>query len=109
MTHDAQITLFLRALKESVAADRFRVVEREKNNLFLAENGMTPIERRNIILSLEVVDYVSGPEIDLDYPEEKAIWKFRKRYLDMDIYIKIKLVTLKNEDIFYAKCISFHN
>lgn len=107
MIHKAQIELFLLELKKSIANKRFVVIPREKNNVFLARCGMTPAEREWLVANLTSRDYASGPEHDRDYPEERDIWKFKKRYGGREVYIKLKL--LAKESGFYAKCLSFHD
>ncbi|MEC4684854.1 MAG: hypothetical protein VST71_03870 [Nitrospirota bacterium] len=92
MLHNAQIGLFLVTLKEAINNGNFVVIQREKNNEFLALTGMTPQERENVILTLQTNDYRSGPEEDRGNPGEKDIWKFEKKYLGRDIYIKFKLI-----------------
>ncbi|VAX28019.1 hypothetical protein MNBD_NITROSPIRAE03-767, partial [hydrothermal vent metagenome] len=44
MAHNAQIGLFLVTLKEAISNGNFVVIQREKNNEFLALTGMTPQE-----------------------------------------------------------------
>ena len=107
LAQNAQINLFLIKLKESIEKGNFAVIRREKNNEFLAREGMTPEERENVILGLQTKDYESGPEKDYDNPNEKDIWKFKRKYLGKDIYIKLKLITKGHG--FYAKCLSFHD
>lgn len=106
MVHNAQVGLFLVTLKEAISNGNFVVIQREKNNEFLALTGMIPQERENVILSLQTNDYMSGPEVDRGNPGEKDIWKFKKKYLGRNLYIKFKLIPI--EDGFYAKCLSFH-
>ena len=106
MVHNTQIELFLVTLKKAINSGNFVVIPREKNNEFLALTGMTPQEREDVILSLQTGDYISGPEDDRGNPGEKDIWKFKKKYLGRDIYIKLKLIPI--EDGFYARCLSFH-
>jgi hypothetical protein len=107
MIHKAQIDLFLLELNKSITNRRFAVIPRGKNNAFLARYGMTPAEREMVVTNLSSRDYTSGPEYDRDYPEERDIWKFKKRYGGREIYIKLKLVAKENG--YYAKCLSFHD
>jgi len=107
MIHKAQIEIFLSELRKAVACKRFVVIPRENNNAFLAQNGMTPVERQEIVANLTPHDYMAGPEFDRDYPGEQDIWKFRKRFGGREIYIKVKLIAKDNG--YYAKCLSFHD
>lgn len=107
MIHKAQIDLFLLELKKAIANKWFAVIPREKNNDFLARYGMTPIEREQAVANLTSREYAGGPEYDRDYLDEQDIWKFKKRYGGIEIYIKLKLVSKENGH--YAKCLSFHD
>lgn len=100
-----QVQLFLANIKETITKGNFFVVERNKNNSFLAAAGMTPKERERIVLSLESNHYIGGPRPDHSNPNED-IWEFKIRYDDKDLYIKLKLVLFSGKYI--GKCISFH-
>jgi hypothetical protein len=102
-----KVSEFLKNLKDAVSNGLLFVIPREKNNEFLAQCGMTPEEREKVIAGLTAEDYRSGPEEDRDNPGEKDIWKFSKRYLGKEIYIKLKVVLAG--DKYYAKCLSFHD
>jgi hypothetical protein len=104
---DQAIREALLKIKEAIANKRFVVLPTKKNREFLAKNGMHPRERVSVIGHLQVANYDSGPE--RDYGSTSAdlnIWIFKKRVLQHEIYIKIKLI--EGEDIF-VKCLSFHD
>lgn len=100
-----QIRLFLLKVKEAISLGNFTVINRDKNTKFLADCGITPREREIIILSLDVDDYEKGPTPDHKKSSED-IWIFRKQYLGIDIYIKLKLVI--QQEVFHCICLSFH-
>ena len=74
---------------------------------FLAKTGMAPKERRSKISNLRILDYGAGPERDYNNPDDCDIWKFKIRYLNSEIYVKIKLT--EGDDGFHAICQSFHD
>lgn len=100
-----QIQLFLTSIKETITSGNFIVVDRDKNNAFLADSGMTPKERERVILSLESNHFLAGPKPDHSNPKED-VWEFKTRYNNKDIYIKLKLVLSSGK--YYGKCLSFH-
>lgn len=104
-TQKFQIQLFLTAIKETITSRNFYVVQRDKNNAFLAKSGMTPKEREKIILSLESTHFMAGPKPDHNSPSED-VWEFKTRYNNKEIYIKLKLIRTPNKNI--GKCLSFH-
>lgn len=107
--HGQEIREALLKIKEAIAKDRFVVLPTKKNKDFLAKNGMQPRERLSLIRSLQVASYDSGPERDYNSTsDDPHIWKFKKRYLQYEIYIKIKLI--EGEGGIYANCLSsFHD
>jgi len=80
------------------------VINRLENQQSLADLGLTRENRKDIILSLTVQDYCSGPEPDKDQLGE--IWVFGKEVGDHEVYIKLKIADTGSMKI--AKCISFH-
>ncbi len=80
------------------------MINRAENQQSLADLGMTKENRKNLILSLTVQDYCSGPEADKDQPGE--IWVFGKAVGCQEVYIKLKIADTISMKI--AKCISFH-
>lgn len=76
-----------------------------KNLTSLASLGLTPEIRKEILLSLTVDNYSSGPEPDRDFPGE-VLWKFGKEVGDKQVYIKLKIDDQGHRKV--AKCMSFH-
>jgi hypothetical protein len=98
------VALFLREFKELVQDNGLYVINRQENQQALADLGLTRQQREEIILSLTVEDYCSGPEPDRDQPGE--IWVFGKPEAGQELYIKLKIAVAGYQKI--AKCISFH-
>jgi hypothetical protein len=106
-----QVQNFLTDFKKA-AQQELNVVPRKINLDFLTQNGLTPKERKEVILGLTVKDYFKGPEEDDRARGPKDIWFFGVEYQDLEIYIKLQSVEEKDAStgtaIKHAKCISFH-
>lgn len=105
MASKSEVEVFLREFK--VKLNVFQIVfrdERKKNSQFLLSLELTPIARRKVIESLEVVDYSEGPLDDTLYGIA-SMWVFGKRVKKAEIYIKISMGR-PNEEVL---CISFHD
>lgn len=108
---DWKIVQFLKNCKEAIENGNFAIVNRKKYKEFLESFDIFIEEPKNIILTLEPKDYVSGPEIDRNNESDKDIWIFKKKYVLNNgkfifIYIKFKLIYNNNKN--HVKCISFH-
>lgn len=101
-----EVDRFLEEFKKA-AQEGLTFVNRDVNNTFLLKHGMTPDERKGVILGLRVEDYVAGPQADIDPKHPGPVWNFGADYLSVRVYIKLKLVTDK-EGKKMAKGISFH-
>lgn len=100
-----QILNFLKDFKELMGQGRYYVKDHLKNIQALNELGITARIRDEIILSIALEDYSSGPIMD-EY-HSGYYWVFGK-YLDaVEIYIKLKIVSQHNGNE-RAVCISFH-
>jgi hypothetical protein len=75
-----------------------------KNLSSLASLGLTIENRKELLLSLTIEDYCSGPEPDHSFPGD--IWKFGKTLEGKEVYIKLKIEDQGHRKI--AKCLSFH-
>ena len=102
---DNVIIQYLRLIKRIVSNENciFKIVNRPKNKRFFNENNLSYNDVKKIILNLTVEDYLSGPEKDKDTSYEGWIFKFSPYYLDIKLYIKIRV-----EDQSKAICISIH-
>lgn len=75
-----------------------------KNLNSLATFGLTTENRKELLLSLTVEDYFSGPEPDHSFPGD--VWKFGKEVGGEEVYIKLKIEDQGHRKV--AKCLSFH-
>lgn len=79
-------------------------VNRPKNSIEdLADLGITPGRRLEIINELQAKHYSKGPETDTQYGGT-AYWVFGSTVKDCEIYIKLTV----NAKTFSPICISFH-
>lgn len=77
--------------------------DRGKNMQTLLDLEITPRQRKDIIMQLEVPDYIEGPLEDTLY-KKGEMWVFGKKVKNNDVYIKIS----KGLEGCGAFCISFH-
>lgn len=77
--------------------------DRGKNMQTLLDLDITPRQRKEIIMQLEVSNYVDGPLEDTLY-RKGEMWVFGKEVKHNDVYIKIS----KGLEECGAFCISFH-
>lgn len=80
---------------------------REKNKETLLKLGLFPSHVKEEISNLTYKDYCSGPEQNLsDHGERKGtIWVFGRKINNIDIYIKLHVIPLKETQCI---CVSFH-
>jgi hypothetical protein len=99
-----QIQLFLHHFKRAWLPECI-VVGREKNNQALADLGMTPYQRRDLVMALTVENYSEGPFDDHQDPDQQ-VWVFGAEAGDRQVYIKSALKEVSG--VFRARCLSFH-
>jgi hypothetical protein len=95
---------FLYEFKELMAEDRLFVGDRVKNREALISLGLTVRQRNDEIRTLSVENYCSGPTDD-EY-NKGDYWFFGKMINNVEVYIKLKISSGKNDE--YAVCMSFH-
>jgi hypothetical protein len=95
---------FLKDFKELMRQGNYYVREHIKNIQALIELGLTTRLRDEIIFSITIEDYCSGPVPDQLHPG--VYWIFGKEVEEVEIYIKLKIVTYSHGE--KAICISFH-
>ena len=102
-----QILNFLKDFKELMGQGQgyYFVKEHHKNVQTLRDLGITARIRDEIILSVAMEDYSSGPNPDEYHPG--YYWIFGKNIDSIEIYIKLKIVTFNNGND-RAVCYSFH-
>jgi hypothetical protein len=102
--YEEQIKQFLKKLKTAVSQKHLILIGRKENLETLSKLGLTLKNALDIIYTLTITDYESGPDRD-DKGRPGDIWKFTKRLGAKNIYIKLR--DLKDN---FGKiiCISFH-
>lgn len=98
------INNFLRDIKALIGEGRYLIRDRVKNRNSLIELGLTERQRDNVILSLSVEDYCSGPE--KDEFKRGDYWVFGKAIDGVEVYIKLQIVSDRHDE--HAICLSFH-
>lgn len=96
---------FLKDFKELMRQGHYIVKDHHKNIRALIDLGINARLRDEIILSVGIGDYSSGPNPDDYHPG--YYWVFGKNVDTNEIYIKLKIVTLNNGND-RAICLSFH-
>jgi len=88
VTDKWQVDLFLSKFKQCWPP-RCDIWPREESNKALTDLGITPRQRRDIILNLTHMNYVHGPT-----PDDKRsgdIWVFGEHVNGVEVYIKLKI------------------
>jgi hypothetical protein len=103
-----EIRIFLARFKAAARRELlFPDPDRNKNLLFLAKQGLTAEERKEIILRLRVEDYMHGPETSDHEPAgPQNVWVFGAKYAGLEIFIRLRLVEKEKDR--YALCFSFN-
>ena len=104
MATKEQVEDFLKRLKEKIKV--FDIIfrdDRGKNLQTLATLEITPIYRKQVVLSIEPEDYIEGPIVDT-LNKMGEMWVFGKNVKGQEVYIKITLGQPNSSTI----CISFH-
>lgn len=99
---ELEVGAFLSHFK--IKMDVFDVIfeNRVKNLQGLIDLEISPMKRREILKTLEIVDYFKGP--NKDYLDGPDLWEFGKMVNQKEAYIK---VAMGNEN-WPVICISFH-
>ena len=108
MTDDelhGHILAFLKDFKELMGQGHYMVMNHYKNIQTLNDLGITARIRDGFILSLSLGHYCCGPCPDELRPGH--YWVFGKNLGEIEIYIKLKIVTFPNGNE-RGVCISFH-
>lgn len=93
----------LRLVKAERNSEKVQV---KKNLDSLSNIGLTVQDVKKELLSLEMRDYKSGPELDYSYSGE--VWIFSRVVGNAEFYIKLK-IDVANDGTQILKCLSFHN
>ncbi len=95
---------FLVEFKNLMVENDLSIMPNVKNKEGMLELGLTIEQRKDIVLSLSVSDYNSGPINDILHPGD--YWIFGKKINIGEIYIKLRIVEYHGRE--YAVCYSFH-
>ncbi len=95
---------FLDDFKALIYEKGLLVKDRQINERHLLELGLTGRQREEIVLSLSILDYSSGPIKDEYKPGD--YWVFGKRIDGIEVYIKLKIAGHLGTE--HAVCFSFH-
>jgi hypothetical protein len=99
---------FLSLFKGCVMAGRLAIKDREKNRQAVIDLGITPADRREVLLGLEPENYVAGPIPD-DTDAAKDVWTFGKIVNGTEVYIKGRVVKDPRKSTVYQALVwSFH-
>lgn len=91
MNKKDEVKFFLRAFKEKYKLTTvFFRDDSGKNAQALAELEVRPTEREEILLKLDVEDYVEGPIEDNSYGKN-SIWVFGREVKEREVVIKISM------------------
>lgn len=103
------VASFLQDFK-TLTQKELSVIPRKENQQALIDLGLTFRDRVEILMALEVEDYSSGPDADRD--RAGFVWVFGKVVLDVEVYIKLKIVEYipcgTDRTQRKAICLSFH-
>lgn len=100
-----QTLIFLRDFKDLMMQRPLQNLDHLKNINAMKNLGITARIRDELILSLAIENYSSGPRTDQYKPG--VYWVFGKELDSIEIYIKLKIVTDNNGNE-TAVCMSFH-
>jgi hypothetical protein len=91
MTSEQAVNDFLREFKEKMEIwDVIFFDNRTKNAQALADWEVPPIQRKEALKDLKVVDYSEGPFED-EFMEGASLWVFGKMFKGTETYIKITM------------------
>jgi hypothetical protein len=99
-----EVSAYLQAFKAKMAV--WGVVfrdDRGKNTLALLELGLTPADRKAVLMSLVPEDYYKGPRNEMLYGGQD-MWEFGRTITTQEVYIKIS----EGFEGAQVLCISFH-
>ena len=103
-----EVVSFLRLFKGCLMLDRMEVKNKEKNRQGLIDLGITPDQRREVLLGLTPEDYHAGPKPD-DTDDTKEVWEFGRNVEGVEVYIKLRVVPdPRKKGVYHATVWSFH-
>lgn len=103
MQEENEVAQFLKRFKTKLKVFDIFDIEREKNTQGLLDLELSLIQRKKVLMQLEVKNYCEGP-LEETMHGESNMWVFGKEVRDKEVYIKIALGA-ESEPVL---CISFH-
>lgn len=104
MANRQEVEAFLKSLKEKISVFDVAFRPRKKNLDDLATLEISPIKRKEYLLSLTADHYYAGPKNDTYDTTRPDYYEFGIQIKGREVYIKISL-GLSNK---MADCMSFH-
>lgn len=105
ISRKSDVEILLKDMRDAIDAGHYYPENRDKNMQTLAMLGITWTDAIEEIKELEFCDYISGPEVDRNYPKTDKLWIFKKNVMGNTIYIKFKIEYMMDRDL---KILSFH-
>ena len=87
LTRDELIDLLSKAKDDNI-----QLIDRDKNYDFRTTHNITIDDIKGVIKGLRVEDIVKGPVPDYNANRNHPLWIFKKLYIGMVVYIKIKVI-----------------
>lgn len=92
-------------MRTAIDVGKFYPINRTKNKNSLSQLGLLWQDVKEEIYQLTYDNYISGPDIDRNYPSTDKFWKFKKRIDEKVIYIKFKILYQDDRSV---RLVSFH-
>ncbi len=103
-----EVVSLLNLFKGCVILGRYIVKDKQKNRQGLIDLGITPDQRREVLLGLTPENYHAGPKPD-DTDDTKEVWEFGQDVEGVEVYIKVRVVQdPRKKSVFHATVWSFH-
>lgn len=99
------IEKILSDIRLAIDEGKFQPIERGKNKYTLSMLGISWDDVKSEIYELTATEYFQGPEVDRDDPHSDRFWMFKKSIDGQVIYIKFKVLYMKDGRV---KVVSFH-
>lgn len=87
----ADVDKVLQDMRIALQNNKICFIPRRKNMNTLSQLGILISDVRDELLNLSISDYISGPEVDRDFPSSDKFWIFKRRVNGQVIYIKFKV------------------
>lgn len=105
MTDKRCVEKFLEDMRVAIKAKKIDSVPRQETMETLGSLGLTLTDMFNELANMTYSNYCEGPEIDLGWPNEDKVWKFKLQIDYSIIYVKLKLYYQTDGTL---KVLSFH-